>query len=201
MLPRPPGKLITWTKGFTCEGVVGKDPVQLLEQALKRAGRPCRVGDLRGHAAMLLCGILMWSLTGNADVCDGDVDAVDAAVRCRCCITAWCAEQLPVLSWQCLLPAATGVGAAERHCGRDGCGALLRPCDRDRHDHRHRHQCLLRGEGEGRCTATCTATHVYYCCMYCTVYCHTHCAVEKAGTGKQGVGCCSCWVQRTPTLP
>jgi hypothetical protein len=46
MLPRPPGKLITWTKGFTCEGVVGKDPVQLLEQALKRAGRPCRVGGL-----------------------------------------------------------------------------------------------------------------------------------------------------------
>ncbi len=44
LLPLPAGKLITWTKGFTCEGVIGKDPVQLLEQALKRAGRPCRVG-------------------------------------------------------------------------------------------------------------------------------------------------------------
>lgn len=63
-LPSPPGKLITWTKGFTCEGVVGRDPVQLLEQALKRAGRPCRVGGLRGaccHAAMLSCVMVIWS--------------------------------------------------------------------------------------------------------------------------------------------
>mmetsp|Transcript_19097 Transcript_19097/g.32760 ORF Transcript_19097/g.32760 Transcript_19097/m.32760 type:complete len:807 (-) Transcript_19097:874-3294(-) len=37
------GKLLTWTKGFTCTGVVGEDPVALLSQALVRAGRPCRI--------------------------------------------------------------------------------------------------------------------------------------------------------------
>lgn len=32
------GFLIRWTKGFNCEGVVEKDVVELLEDALKRRG-------------------------------------------------------------------------------------------------------------------------------------------------------------------
>lgn len=42
----PAGKLLCWTKGFACSGVVGNDPVQLLDAALKRAGCPCRVTAL-----------------------------------------------------------------------------------------------------------------------------------------------------------
>lgn len=37
------GKLLVWTKGFNVEGVIGKDVVQLLSDALVRAGMPCRV--------------------------------------------------------------------------------------------------------------------------------------------------------------
>ncbi|KAG2452945.1 hypothetical protein HYH02_002282 [Chlamydomonas schloesseri] len=37
------GKLLDWTKGFKCSGVVGHDPVKLLSAALERAGCPCRV--------------------------------------------------------------------------------------------------------------------------------------------------------------
>lgn len=40
------GVLLDWTKGFTCSGVVGHDPVALLSQALQRVGRPCRVAAL-----------------------------------------------------------------------------------------------------------------------------------------------------------
>ncbi len=40
------GVLLDWTKGFTCPGVVGKDPVVLLAKALERAGRPCRIAVL-----------------------------------------------------------------------------------------------------------------------------------------------------------
>jgi hexokinase len=40
------GKLLDWTKGFCCKGVVGNDPVALLAAALERAGRPCRVAAL-----------------------------------------------------------------------------------------------------------------------------------------------------------
>lgn len=40
------GKLLAWTKGFSCCGVVGNDPVALLSAALERAGRPCRVAAL-----------------------------------------------------------------------------------------------------------------------------------------------------------
>ncbi|KXZ50618.1 hypothetical protein GPECTOR_15g301 [Gonium pectorale] len=40
------GRLLDWTKGFTCPGVVGNDPVALLSAALDRAGRPCRVAAL-----------------------------------------------------------------------------------------------------------------------------------------------------------
>jgi hypothetical protein len=64
-LPSPPssprwaGKLITWTKGFTCEGVVGEDPVRLLSEALERAGRPCRVGAGAAAAAVLLLLLLL----------------------------------------------------------------------------------------------------------------------------------------------
>lgn len=32
------GMLIRWTKGFNCEGVVGRDVVEMLEEALKRRG-------------------------------------------------------------------------------------------------------------------------------------------------------------------
>ena len=32
------GRLVTWTKGFTCEGVEGEDVVQLLHEAIKRRG-------------------------------------------------------------------------------------------------------------------------------------------------------------------
>lgn len=32
------GTLITWGKGFTCPGAVGKDPAVLLEEALTRQG-------------------------------------------------------------------------------------------------------------------------------------------------------------------
>jgi hexokinase len=35
--------LLDWTKGFTCDGVIGNDPVRLLSEALTRAGRPCRI--------------------------------------------------------------------------------------------------------------------------------------------------------------
>ena len=37
------GILLDWTKGFTCDGVVGNDPVALLSEALIRVGRPCRI--------------------------------------------------------------------------------------------------------------------------------------------------------------
>ncbi|KAF6256737.1 hexokinase [Scenedesmus sp. NREL 46B-D3] len=37
------GKLMGWTKGFDVDGVVGKDVVQLMSDALVRAGKPCRV--------------------------------------------------------------------------------------------------------------------------------------------------------------
>eukprot|EP00798_Chlamydomonas_sp_ICE-L_P007476 gene7476-621_t len=37
------GILMDWTKGFTCTGVVGNDPVKLLSEALERAGRPCNI--------------------------------------------------------------------------------------------------------------------------------------------------------------
>ncbi|WIA11704.1 hypothetical protein OEZ85_011800 [Tetradesmus obliquus] len=37
------GKLMGWTKGFDVDGVVGKDVVALLSEALARAGKPCRV--------------------------------------------------------------------------------------------------------------------------------------------------------------
>lgn len=37
------GKLLGWTKGFDVDGVVGRDVVQLLSEALVRAGKPCRV--------------------------------------------------------------------------------------------------------------------------------------------------------------
>eukprot|EP00775_Hariotina_reticulata_P009697 gene9697-9856_t len=37
------GKLMGWTKGFDVEGVIGKDVVQLLSDALVRVGQPCRV--------------------------------------------------------------------------------------------------------------------------------------------------------------
>ncbi|KAF8070974.1 HXK1 [Scenedesmus sp. PABB004] len=37
------GKLMCWTKGFNVDGVVGKDVVALLSDALTRAGKPCRV--------------------------------------------------------------------------------------------------------------------------------------------------------------
>ncbi|KAG2425714.1 hypothetical protein HXX76_013556 [Chlamydomonas incerta] len=40
------GKLLDWTKGFKCSGVIGHDPVQLLSAALARAGCPCRVAAL-----------------------------------------------------------------------------------------------------------------------------------------------------------
>ena len=32
------GRLVSWTKGFKCEGVEGKDVVQLLHDAIKRRG-------------------------------------------------------------------------------------------------------------------------------------------------------------------
>eukprot|EP00879_Flechtneria_rotunda_P019548 GHRR01020535.1.p1 GENE.GHRR01020535.1~~GHRR01020535.1.p1 ORF type:complete len:376 (+),score=140.95 GHRR01020535.1:786-1913(+) len=37
------GKLLGWSKGFDVDGVIGKDVVQLLSDALERAGKPCRV--------------------------------------------------------------------------------------------------------------------------------------------------------------
>jgi hexokinase len=37
------GKLMCWTKGFDVDGVIGKDVVQLMSEALDRAGKPCRV--------------------------------------------------------------------------------------------------------------------------------------------------------------
>eukprot|EP00878_Enallax_costatus_P020038 GHUV01021167.1.p1 GENE.GHUV01021167.1~~GHUV01021167.1.p1 ORF type:complete len:457 (+),score=164.86 GHUV01021167.1:206-1576(+) len=37
------GKLLGWTKGFDVDGVIGKDVVQLMSEALVRAGKPCRV--------------------------------------------------------------------------------------------------------------------------------------------------------------
>ncbi|KAF5830028.1 hexokinase [Dunaliella salina] len=40
------GLLLDWTKGFTCTGVIGQDPVALLSQALDRAGMHCRVSAL-----------------------------------------------------------------------------------------------------------------------------------------------------------
>ncbi|EFJ42371.1 hexokinase [Volvox carteri f. nagariensis] len=40
------GRLLAWTKGFSCSGVVGNDPVALLSAALERVGRPCRVAAL-----------------------------------------------------------------------------------------------------------------------------------------------------------
>ncbi|GIL69534.1 hypothetical protein Vretimale_13553 [Volvox reticuliferus] len=40
------GKLLAWTKGFSCPGVVGNDPCALLSAALERVGRPCRVAAL-----------------------------------------------------------------------------------------------------------------------------------------------------------
>jgi len=40
------GVLLDWTKDFTCSGVIGEDPVRLLSDALKRAGRPCKVAAL-----------------------------------------------------------------------------------------------------------------------------------------------------------
>lgn len=32
------GRLVTWTKGFKCSGVVGNDVVKLLQEACKRRG-------------------------------------------------------------------------------------------------------------------------------------------------------------------
>ena len=34
------GRLIKWSKGFTNAGAVGKDPAEMLEQALRRQGMP-----------------------------------------------------------------------------------------------------------------------------------------------------------------
>ena len=38
------GILITWTKGFACEGVVGEDVVEMMRKAIKR--RPVRMNLL-----------------------------------------------------------------------------------------------------------------------------------------------------------
>ena len=38
------GKLIAWTKGFSCPGVVGLDPAALLQDAFQRRNIPVRVG-------------------------------------------------------------------------------------------------------------------------------------------------------------
>lgn len=40
------GKLMCWTKGFNVDGVIGRDIVALLSEALVRAGQPCRVAAL-----------------------------------------------------------------------------------------------------------------------------------------------------------
>lgn len=37
------GIMLGWTKGYKCEGVVGRDVVALLTESLERAGRPCHV--------------------------------------------------------------------------------------------------------------------------------------------------------------
>ena len=48
------GKLVRWTKGFNCEGVEGKNVVDLLQEALAR----------RGDVQIEICAILN-DTTGN----------------------------------------------------------------------------------------------------------------------------------------
>lgn len=49
--------LIRWTKGFACEGVEGKDVVQLLREAIKRRG-VSHCAPLMFYSAVILFTLL-----------------------------------------------------------------------------------------------------------------------------------------------
>ena len=53
------GKLVRWTKGFSCEAVEGENVVELLQAAIAR----------RGDVRIEICAILN-DTTGNWIVCD-----------------------------------------------------------------------------------------------------------------------------------
>jgi len=48
------GRLLRWTKGFTCEGGVGSDPIQLLKDAFRRKGVQVEVPVLANDTVALL---------------------------------------------------------------------------------------------------------------------------------------------------
>lgn len=48
------GTLITWTKGFQAEGLVGNDPAAFLQNAFTRRGVPIRVGKESAFIVILL---------------------------------------------------------------------------------------------------------------------------------------------------
>jgi len=50
------GTLITWTKGFSCPHMVGKDPAAFLQDAFHRKNIPVRVGNVSGWQVVLVTG-------------------------------------------------------------------------------------------------------------------------------------------------
>ncbi len=83
------GRLLDWTKGFSCSGCIGNDPVAMLSAALERAGRPCRIAALLNDTVRAKRGIHIHDLAPTLCCAHAASASTRAKTRVHCVVHKW----------------------------------------------------------------------------------------------------------------